>query len=195
VLPITANLNYIYKKRFEPLKRGRLKSTIFWHITPCIPLKVNRRFGGPCCHLLSRWFLAQLVLQPLRWRQYDPPKCRLTFNGLHGVISQKVGDNHRCENLKFYRGRLNETWYCAFIKPSALAKSWYQMWHYFSGNHQYFNIPKNKKNSDARCMKNTRSGDRITTLAPLTLSMDANYASGWWSRQILVQPLVVLITM
>jgi hypothetical protein len=32
------------------------------------------------CHLLSRWFLVQLV----------PPKWRLIFNGLHDVISQKT---------------------------------------------------------------------------------------------------------
>jgi hypothetical protein len=25
-----------------------MKSTIFWDITPCSPLKVNRRFGGKC---------------------------------------------------------------------------------------------------------------------------------------------------
>jgi hypothetical protein len=33
-------------------------------------------------HLLSRWFLARLIVRPWRWRRYVPPKCRLTFNGL-----------------------------------------------------------------------------------------------------------------
>jgi hypothetical protein len=33
---------------------------------------------------------ARLILPPWRWRRYVPPKRRLTFNGLHGVISQKV---------------------------------------------------------------------------------------------------------
>jgi hypothetical protein len=41
-----------------------MNSTIFWAITPCIPLKVNRRFGkteqSSVFHLLSSWFLAQL---------------------------------------------------------------------------------------------------------------------------------------
>jgi DeoR/GlpR family transcriptional regulator of sugar metabolism len=36
-------------------------------ITPCSPLKVNRDFGGTCrplaYHLLSRWFLAWLILR------------------------------------------------------------------------------------------------------------------------------------
>jgi hypothetical protein len=27
----------------------------------------------------------------LKWMRYVPPKRRLTFNGIHGVISQKVG--------------------------------------------------------------------------------------------------------
>jgi hypothetical protein len=36
--------------------------------------------------LLSRWFLNLLMFLPLRWR-HVPPKRRLTFNGLQGVIS------------------------------------------------------------------------------------------------------------
>jgi hypothetical protein len=42
------------------------------------------------CHLLSRWFLAWIILRYWRWRLYVSPKHRLTFNGLHGVISQKI---------------------------------------------------------------------------------------------------------
>jgi hypothetical protein len=41
-------------------------------------------------HLLSRGLLARLVLRRWRWMHYIPPKHRLTFNGLHGVIFQKV---------------------------------------------------------------------------------------------------------
>jgi hypothetical protein len=41
-------------------------------------------------HLLSRWFLARLILQPWRWRRYVPPEHRLTLNGLRSVISQKI---------------------------------------------------------------------------------------------------------
>jgi hypothetical protein len=76
-----------------------MKSTIFWDITLCSPLNVNRRFGGTyrlhlqgrriswarnqqssACHLLSYWFLTRLILRPWRWRRYIPPKRRLTFN-------------------------------------------------------------------------------------------------------------------
>jgi hypothetical protein len=57
-----------------------VKSTIFWDITPCTPLKVNGRFRETCrlhlqgrrkqvanrCHLLSCWFLAQLNFSTLK---------------------------------------------------------------------------------------------------------------------------------
>jgi hypothetical protein len=48
-----------------------------------------RQFDCFACHLLSRWFLARLILQPWGWRRHIPPKRRLTSNGLHGVIYQK----------------------------------------------------------------------------------------------------------
>jgi hypothetical protein len=85
-----------------------VKSTVFWDITSCIPLKVNRRFGGTChLHLhswrISRernqcesrwqaelWFLPRRILRPWRWRRCVPLKRRLTFNGLHGILSQKI---------------------------------------------------------------------------------------------------------
>jgi hypothetical protein len=41
------------------------------------------------CHLLA-CFLLNLFFRPRRWRRYVPPKRRLTLNGLHGVISQKM---------------------------------------------------------------------------------------------------------
>jgi hypothetical protein len=87
---------------------------ILWHITPCSLWKANQQFGGTCrLHLQGRrinqarnqheagtkhrhfllidlrWFLTWRTLQPWRCRRELPPKCRLTFNGLHGVISQK----------------------------------------------------------------------------------------------------------
>jgi hypothetical protein len=39
---------------------------------------------------LSLWFLAWLVLQPWRWRWHGPPKRRLNFSALNGVIIQKL---------------------------------------------------------------------------------------------------------
>jgi hypothetical protein len=84
------------------------KSYIFWDITPCSPLRVNRHYGGTCrLHLQDRRISQArnqrkgcgsaccllhtgLILRSWRWRRYVPPKRRLTFNGLHGIISQKI---------------------------------------------------------------------------------------------------------
>jgi hypothetical protein len=65
----------------------------FWDITPCSPLKVNLRFGGIySLHLQGRRIAAQETSVKAGGKQsaYFPPKRRLTFNGLQGVISQKI---------------------------------------------------------------------------------------------------------
>jgi hypothetical protein len=56
------------------------------------PWKLTDRFSQRwlCLLLGSHWFLTCLILQPWKCRQYSLPKLRLTFNGIHGVISQKV---------------------------------------------------------------------------------------------------------
>jgi hypothetical protein len=89
-----------------------MTNTVFWDITPCSSLKVNRRFGliyrlhpkrrknrsryqhegkwqMPACHILPRLYFSRLI-RHWRWRRYVPPKRWLTSNGLHGVISQKI---------------------------------------------------------------------------------------------------------
>jgi hypothetical protein len=40
--------------------------------------------------LATCWFLAGLIRWPWRWRRHVPLKRRLTFSGLHSIISQKV---------------------------------------------------------------------------------------------------------
>jgi hypothetical protein len=40
---------------FEVLTAVVMNSSIFWDITPCSPLKVNRRFGGTCRLHLQGW--------------------------------------------------------------------------------------------------------------------------------------------
>jgi hypothetical protein len=69
-----------------------LKSAIFWDITHCVVRWVSTDVSEEhiACHLLSRWFLAQLIFRPWRRRRYVPRKRRLTLNGLHCVISQKM---------------------------------------------------------------------------------------------------------
>jgi hypothetical protein len=90
-----------------------MKSSVFWDITTCSPLKVSRCFRGTyrlhfqgrisraryqreagckqvgsACHLPSCWYLARLILRPWRWRRYVPSKRLSTVNGLHFVTSQ-----------------------------------------------------------------------------------------------------------
>jgi hypothetical protein len=97
--PVTAPLVYRHEPRKEAPWISNIscliiqgsKSSIFWDIMPYGPLEANRRFGGTsACHLLSRWYLAQLIFRPWRWRRYVSPKRWLTFSGLHGVISEKI---------------------------------------------------------------------------------------------------------
>jgi hypothetical protein len=66
----------------EVLTAVVVKSTIFRDITPCSPLKVSRRFGGKYLLNFQDW--------PWRWRRYVSPKRQLTFNGLHGFVSQTI---------------------------------------------------------------------------------------------------------
>jgi hypothetical protein len=103
----------------------KLKSTIFWDKMLPSPLKVLRRFGGiyrlhlqdrinrtrnlresrwQVKQLLSRRYLVLLILRHWGIRRYIPSKRRLTFRGLHGVISQKIAslNNYRFANLKCY---------------------------------------------------------------------------------------------
>jgi hypothetical protein len=106
---VVTSMNQLYTWEMKEHKL-EVKSTVFWDIKPCGPLKVNRCFGGTYrLHFqgrrmnrarnqretrwqaeFSRSFLARLILRPWRWRRYIPPKRLLTFNGLHGVISQKT---------------------------------------------------------------------------------------------------------
>jgi hypothetical protein len=62
---------------FEAFTAVFTKSSIFCVKMPYSPLNLN-------------WFLSWLNIQSWRWRRHVPPKRRFTFNGLYGVISQKI---------------------------------------------------------------------------------------------------------
>jgi hypothetical protein len=70
-----------------------MKSSIFWDITPCDPLKDSRRFGVTCrLHLRGRKISQARNQRESRRqvgsgfrRRYVPSKRQLIFNGLHGV--------------------------------------------------------------------------------------------------------------
>jgi hypothetical protein len=89
----------------------RVKSTIFWDITPCSPLRVNRHFGGIYrLHFQGRKIIwarhqheSRWQAELWRWRWYVPPKRGLTLNELHGIMSQKTElFITTAENLKSY---------------------------------------------------------------------------------------------
>jgi hypothetical protein len=56
--------------------------------TPCSPLKVDRCFGGTYRLHFEAWRISQARKPPGSRQQEEP--CQLIFNGLHGVISQKI---------------------------------------------------------------------------------------------------------
>jgi hypothetical protein len=97
-----------------------LKSSIFWDITPCSPLKVNRRFGGTrtlhfqgrrisqtsksllatCFHAGFFW----LILRPWRWGATCSSETSVDFQrATRRYIPEYISlHNRRCENLKSY---------------------------------------------------------------------------------------------
>jgi hypothetical protein len=53
----------------------------------CQPVDTGQKL---CLVPASRWFDVWLILRPWKRRRQVPPRSRLIFNGLHGVISQKT---------------------------------------------------------------------------------------------------------
>jgi hypothetical protein len=73
-----------------------IKISVFWYMTPCSPLKVNRLFGGtfrlhlkPSRQPALCWFLLLLFFD-LDDAAICSPKRRLTFCGLHSIIYQET---------------------------------------------------------------------------------------------------------
>jgi hypothetical protein len=89
-----AYINNKWNLEFEVLTAIVMKSSLFWDIMPCYPLKFNRRFGRTCRHHLrgrrinqSRepaWSRQQVTWPPgwsqwghtRWWRQYSPSPLR-----------------------------------------------------------------------------------------------------------------------
>jgi hypothetical protein len=64
-----------------------MKSNIVWDITPCIPLKVNRSFGGTYrLHFQGRRISRITYQRESRW-QAEQSASR---NGLHGILSPNI---------------------------------------------------------------------------------------------------------
>jgi hypothetical protein len=108
--------------------RLRVKSTIFWDITPCSPLIDNRRFEGAYrFHLQGRAISRARIQREGRWPCLPPAftlvSCSAYFSILKmeaicffetSVDNQRTTRryipedrtlyNHRCEKLKSYKG-------------------------------------------------------------------------------------------
>jgi hypothetical protein len=70
---------------FEALTEVVIESSVFWDVTLCSPLKVNRRYGGTCrlhytCFLLISCLACSSTLKMEATCSY----------GLQGVMSQKL---------------------------------------------------------------------------------------------------------
>jgi hypothetical protein len=93
--PATATkLTVLRTVGFEVLTAVVMKSSIFWDTKQCSAFKFNRHFWGIFRLRLQgrriNCFVASLILRHRRWRSHFSPKRRLTFNGLHGGISQNI---------------------------------------------------------------------------------------------------------
>jgi hypothetical protein len=64
-----------------------MKSSVVWDITPCSPLKAD---GKQCLPSALTLVSCSAYFSSLKMEAICSSKRRLTFNGLHGVISQKI---------------------------------------------------------------------------------------------------------
>jgi hypothetical protein len=106
---------------FEFFTAVVMKSIIFWNMTSCSPLSLNRRFGGtyrlhiqggrnrfskPACHLLARWFVepisSTLKMDTICSSETSVETQRTTRRH---IPEDYTLHNHRCENLKSYNQR------------------------------------------------------------------------------------------
>jgi hypothetical protein len=67
-----------------------MASTIFWYAEHLFRWNFKDVLAKQNLTSDSCWILAWLILRPWSCSRYVPPKRRLTFYGLHGVISQKI---------------------------------------------------------------------------------------------------------
>jgi hypothetical protein len=94
-----------------------LKTSFLWNITPCSPLKVNRRFGGTYrLHLQSRRisqarnqlgagsiaFLFGLFFYPEDGDMFSETSVHFQETTRRYIPEETTLHNHRCENLEPY---------------------------------------------------------------------------------------------
>jgi hypothetical protein len=78
-----------------------LKSSIYWDITLCSPLKVSRRFRGTYRSLLQGRMSRARYEHESRWQAETSVDFQRTTQRY--IPEDRTPHNHRCEDLKFYR--------------------------------------------------------------------------------------------
>jgi hypothetical protein len=130
----------------SPMETGKLSLHSYWFFVlwasqweltavlrfhPIIICKPKFLVSGLLCLLpASCWFLAWFILQPWRWKQHLPLKHQSTFNGLYGVISQKIRllttvKSYFSTNFNFYMPLLYE--YVSQDRYKLLSRFWHFM--------------------------------------------------------------------
>jgi hypothetical protein len=99
---------------FEVLSAVFMNGSIFWAATPCSLLKVNRRFWGTCLFRLH----GRRISQARKQREAGNKQRRLTFNGLHGAIYQKIKLFIKyCPNFEIWEAAVAQEYnYCGVHK-------------------------------------------------------------------------------
>jgi hypothetical protein len=85
-----------------------LKSTIFWDITPCSPLSVNRRFGGTY----------RLHLQGRKNKFSKKPACKQVARVSTDVSEGHIASIFRVEKISLARNQRASRWQACLLIPS-----------------------------------------------------------------------------
>jgi hypothetical protein len=88
------------------------RSSVFWNITPCSPIKAKRRFGGTFCfHPQSRRISRARNQHERRWqvilltetcRFRNVARLSTDYTALY-ISEDRILRIHRCDNLKSYK--------------------------------------------------------------------------------------------
>jgi hypothetical protein len=111
-----------------------MKCSIFWDITPCSPLKVNRRFGGTCrLHLQGRALLATCfaLVSCFYYSSTLKMNTRSSETSVdfqrttrRYIPEDRTHHNHHRENLKSYSIFIEgQPTFRSNISPSSVSKS------------------------------------------------------------------------
>jgi hypothetical protein len=88
---------------FEVLTTVIVKSSIFWNITPCSPLKVNRRFGETSSRVPPAFTqVSCLVYSPLKMVCFSETSVDFQRTTPCNIPEDIILHNHRCEYLEAY---------------------------------------------------------------------------------------------